>query len=183
MSSSAVLGGFLMPLFRPRLIHLRSCRPSDLDVLHDLDQKCFPPGIAYSREDLVRFIEQPRSRTWVAEDGGRRTIGFLVAGREPYRVGHIITIDVAAGSRRQGVGNALMDAAEEWSRRRDLRLIYLETAADNLPAQEFYRKRGYEKYRVIEHYYDNGMAAWVMVKWLAASPSSKSIPQSPGRRG
>ena len=68
--------------------------------------------------------------------------------------------------RRRGVGSALMDAAEDWAERQDLRLIYLETAEENAPAQAFYAGRGYEKVRMIERYYSNGASAWVMVKWL-----------------
>ncbi len=163
-------------------VRLRPYHPSDLDHLYHIDQECFPPGVAYSRNDLARFIEHPRSRTWVAEAGERRTVGFLVAGREPYRVGHIITVDVTADCRRRGVGNALMEAAEEWSCRQNLRLIYLETAADNEAAQKFYLKLGYEKHRVIERYYDNGTAAWVMVKWLNSKPVSKTPPKASRRK-
>ena len=48
----------------------------------------------------------------------------------------------------------------------DLRLIGLETAEDNLPAQQFYAKRGYRKVDEIEGYYGDGSTAWVMVKEL-----------------
>ena len=147
------------------LMRLRSYRASDLDALHQIDQACFPPGVSYSREELAEFIGHQNSATWVAEVEQEIT-GFLVAGREPQRVGHIITIDVVACWRRRGVGSALMSAAEDWAARQQLRLIYLETAEDNAPAQAFYAGRGYEKLRMIDRYYSNGRGAWVMVKWL-----------------
>ena len=92
------------------LLQLRSYRASDFDALHQIDQACFPPGVSYSREELAEFIGHRNSSTWVAEVEGE-IAGFLVAGREPQRVGHIITIDVVACWRRRGVGSALMDAA------------------------------------------------------------------------
>lgn len=144
---------------------LRDFKPSDLQTLFKIDQACFPPGVSYSTRELNRFITFPKSRTWVAEDTGK-IVGFLIFGREPQRVGHIITIDVVKSRRRSGVGTALMDAAEAWAAREKLRLIYLETAEDNHAAQVFYMTRGYAKVDEVEKYYSDGKAAWVMVKWL-----------------
>lgn len=144
---------------------LRPFQASDLETLVKIDQACFPPGISYSREELAGFIGQPNSETWVGEEGGE-IVCFLISDRQPQRVAHIITIDVVARWRRQGVGKTLMDAAEGWARRERLRLIVLETAEDNLAAQEFYRAQGYATVEKLEGYYPDGRAAWVMVKWL-----------------
>ncbi len=161
---------------------LRPFQASDLETLVKIDRACFPPGISYSREELAGFIGQPNSETWVGEEGGE-IVGFLISDRQPLRVAHIITIDVVARWRRQGVGKALMDAAEDWARRERLRLIYLETAEDNLAAQEFYRAQGYATVERLEGYYPNGRAAWVMVKRLTGksklnSPKSKAKPST-----
>lgn len=147
-------------------MELRPFRPADLETLYKIDQACFPPGVSYSRPELARFIAHRNSKTWIAE-GDEGVVGFLVAGRQPQRVGHIITVDVLDEKRRQGVGRALMDAAEEWARGRKLRLIYLETADSNLEAQRFYARLGYERCEKIEQYYSSGEAAWVYVKKLS----------------
>jgi [ribosomal protein S18]-alanine N-acetyltransferase len=144
---------------------LRDFKPSDLQTLYKIDRACFPPGVSYSTRELNRFISFPKSRTWVAEETGT-IVGFLIMGREPQRVGHIITIDVVESQRRSGVGTALMDAAEAWAEREKLRLIYLETAEDNRAAQVFYIARGYVKVDEVEKYYSDGKTAWVMVKWM-----------------
>ena len=147
-------------------VHLRPFRHLDLDVLCQIDQGCFPPGIAYSREELRGFIGQPNSRTWVA-DKDHEICGFLVAEKQADNVGHIITIDVVDAHRRLGIGSRLIGAAEDWARREGWLLIYLETAENNRPAQRFYENRGYTKYKKIPRYYSNQMDAWVMVKWLS----------------
>ena len=148
------------------LMQLRPFRISDLDTLCLIDQACFPPGISYSRTELGRFIAHRQSRTWVAEDG-REIVGFLIANRHPMQpLAHIITIDVIEPWRRRGVGRALMDAAENWAREQRLKAVALETAEHNRPAQKFYAARGYVKHEKLEHYYTDGAAAWVMVKWL-----------------
>lgn len=146
-------------------MRIRDFQPSDLPRLSEIDQACFPAGVAYSREELAGFIAHRSSRTWVAEENGQ-IIGFLVANRQPARVGHIITIDILEGSRRQGAGTELMGVAEKWARKANVQIIYLETAEDNLAAQAFYEGRSYRKVEKIDRYYSNGQAAWVMVKHL-----------------
>lgn len=144
---------------------IRDFQPADLPTLSEIDLKCFPPDLSYSREELSAYIAHRSARTWVAEDHGS-IVGFVVARREPARVAHIITIDVLEGSRRRGTGAGLMQVAEEWARKAGVQLIYLETAEDNLAAQSFYEGRGYQKVDKVERYYNDGQAAWVMVKHL-----------------
>jgi len=146
-------------------MRLRTFRPSDLPVLYEIDQACFPPGVSYAKSELSRFVSQRGSRTWIAEEGGE-IVGFLIAGRAGTSVAHIVTIDVRAECRRRGVGRTMMNAAEKWARDRKLELVYLETAEGNLIAQRFYQARGYSKVERIEGYYANGQAAWVMAKDL-----------------
>ena len=152
-------------------MRVRAYRRSDLPKLHEIDQRCFPPGISYSRNELGRFIHMKNARTWVAEELGE-IAGFVVADLQPHGVAHIITVDVVEGRRRIGIGGALMEAAESWARRERCRLLYLETAEDNLAAQEFYEARDYTKVEHIPDYYSPGQAAWVMVKWLGSSPEA-----------
>ena len=144
---------------------IRDFQPSDLPALSKIDQECFPPGISYSREELAAYIAHRSARTWVAENEGS-IVGFVVASREPARVGHIITIDILEGWRRRGAGTDLMDAAEDWARKARLQAIYLETAEENVAAQSFYEARGYRKVELVDRYYSDGQAAWVMVKNL-----------------
>jgi [ribosomal protein S18]-alanine N-acetyltransferase len=146
-------------------MQLRGFRATDLAILHEIDRTCFPPGIAYSQEELARFIGHRRSRTWVAEDAGE-VVGFLVASGTQTGMMHVITIDVKEEWRRRGVGEALMNAAEDWGREQGLRGASLETAEGNRAAQEFYRKRGYTKIGQAANYYADGSTAWVMGKPL-----------------
>ena len=147
-------------------LRLREFRRADLLLLSEIDQSCFPVGVAYSLAELEGFICRPSAKTWVAEVDGR-IIGFVVANREQRDTGHIVTLDVVENWRRGGVGTALMNAAEAWAREQGARFVYLETAEDNTAAQNFYRRRGYQKLRALEHYYGRGAAAWLMVKRLS----------------
>jgi ribosomal-protein-alanine N-acetyltransferase len=146
-------------------VSLHNLRPADLDRLAAIDQACFAPGIAYTRAELARFIGQRNAKTWVAqaEEG---IVGFVVAERPARQVAHIITIDLVSEWRRRGVGAQLMDAVESWASGLGLRLVYLETAQDNIPAQRFYRKRGYVQIETLKDYYAIGMDGWLMAKRL-----------------
>jgi ribosomal protein S18 acetylase RimI-like enzyme len=46
---------------------LRKLRPGDFEVLWAIDQKCFPPGISYSRQELSTYIRRWSAFTVVAE--------------------------------------------------------------------------------------------------------------------
>ncbi len=146
-------------------MQIRPFVASDFETLYRIDQECFPPGISYSRSELTRFINRRGAETWLALEN-ERIVGFVLVGREPQRVGHIVTIDVIEEKRRAGVGKALMKVVEEWAEKESLQLLCLETAQDNRPAQAFYSSMGYVKVEEIPGYYSNGAAAWVMVKWL-----------------
>jgi [ribosomal protein S18]-alanine N-acetyltransferase len=144
---------------------LRGFKDDDLETLHAIDVACFPPGVAYSREELALFVGHHGSKTWVAVEHDE-AIGFLVANRTRNGTMHIITLDVKEAWRRHRVGTALMDAAEDWGRKEGLPTASLETAEENLAAQAFYQKRGYGKLGQVRNYYANGSTAWVMGKAL-----------------
>jgi ribosomal-protein-alanine N-acetyltransferase len=159
---------------------LRDYRAADFDILWSIDQRCFPPGIAYSRRELGIYIGHSRSFTLVAEmtaRGGpepaenfnpsdRGIVGFLVTHAEGSRMGHVITIDVLPVVRRSGVGSKLMLTTEERLRSLSCDSIYLETAADNTAALAFYKRQGYFLVKTIPGYYANGLDALVLQKEL-----------------
>jgi ribosomal protein S18 acetylase RimI-like enzyme len=60
---------------------------------------------------------------------------------------------VNAANRRQGVGSALLSAAQDWAAGRSLRLIILEMQSKNFPAIRLSQKFGYEFCGYNDHYY------------------------------
>jgi ribosomal-protein-alanine N-acetyltransferase len=155
---------------------IRDYQPDDLMTLWEIDQLCFPPGISYSRYELGTYIRRRNAFTLIAENGsgeGRlRIIGFLVAEASPRHGGHIITIDVLAEARKQGVGSELLKAAEKRLQVAGSRAVYLETAVDNAPALAFYKRHGYDVIKTVPRYYSNGLDALVLEKNLLPTVSS-----------
>lgn len=149
---------------------IRDFRPDDFETLWSIDQNCFPPGIAYSREDLGLYMRLRESFTLVAAGPSQEITGFLIAHAAP--TGHIITIDVVAAARRSGTGSLLLQAAEARLCAAGAHAVTLETAVDNLAALAFYKRHGYTVIKTRPRYYSNGVDALVLKKKLAPIPEA-----------
>jgi ribosomal-protein-alanine N-acetyltransferase len=150
-------------------LRLREYHKEDFDELWQLDQQCFPPGIAYSRFELMRFIRQRSAFTLVVEDGEHTICGFAIGECRAVKsrpAGHVVTIDVREQCRRGGVGNLLMDALEARVHQTGNEVVYLETAVDNSSAIAFYKRRGYAVLSTIPRYYLGKLDALLMGKKL-----------------
>jgi [ribosomal protein S18]-alanine N-acetyltransferase len=159
---------------------LRDFQSLDFETLWRIDQRCFPPGIAYTKAELRAYVSSPGVFALVAEEAsgegedsrfgvgsrpeGELILGFIVAQANRGGVGHIITIDVLPEGRRRGIGSNLLDAAEQLLRNSRCDRVRLETAVDNIAAQRFYERQGYGVTKTISGYYSNGADAFVMMK-------------------
>ena len=143
---------------------IREFRPEDFETLWRMDQQCFSPGIAYSKQELKAYMRHRGSFTLVAACAKGDLQGFVVV--HGGMIGHIITIDVAPDARRLGVGSMLILSAEERLRSGGSRAVGLETAVDNLSALSFYKRHGYSVIRTWPRYYSNGVDALVLKKEL-----------------
>ena len=158
---------------------LREFKREDFEILWEIDQKCFSPGISYSRLELATYIRHRGALTLVAESTEARRkseespiVGFIVAEVDRRGMGHIITIDVVAVARRFGIGSSLLGAAERRLRAVQCPSVRLETAVDNLGALAFYKRHGYFLEKTVPHYYSDGVDALVLRKDLL--PQAKS---------
>jgi [ribosomal protein S18]-alanine N-acetyltransferase len=169
-------------------LSLREFRREDFDILWSIDQKCFPPGIAYSRRELADYIQRRGSFTLVAEaveaDGNRASRpepislnGFVVAEASPRGIGHIITIDVLPAARRSGAGSQLLQSAEDRLRAANCHIVILETAVDNKIALAFYKRHQYEVMKTLPRYYSNGVDALVLQKDLLSPSNPAKLPR------
>ena len=142
---------------------VRDYLPEDFATLCEIDRRCFPPGIAYSPEDIEVALLEPGSFVVVGVEGPQ-ICGFILARRERGDRAHIITIDVLKEYRRSGLGTMLL---EEAHRRLGNARVILEVAVDNPAAIAFYKKHGYVTVRRLKAYYLDRDDAWQMQKNLA----------------
>ncbi len=143
-------------------LFLRPFTRADFEILYEIDQKCYPTEMAYSRREFRWYMRLPGAETIVAESD--RTIAGFILTACFERTGHIVTIDVLAEYRRARVGTALLDAAESSLARRGATEIELETAIDNRAAIQFWQRSGYLTRGTLQNYYPGGLAAYAMMK-------------------
>ena len=136
---------------------------ADSRRLWELDQRCFPPGIAYSENEIRDVVRQGLRGFHAAVERDGKLVGFILSLGHGRR-GHIITLDVAAEFRRQGIGFALMAAAERCYRERGFAGLQLEVAVENEAAHRFYTSFGFRSIRRLQDYYARGLDAWLMRK-------------------
>jgi ribosomal-protein-alanine N-acetyltransferase len=156
---------------------LRSYEPSDFEAISVLDRECFPPGIAYTRRMLRRYLAHPGADCVVAYAAKESSTpasldtllaGFIVAEQEGAEA-HIITLDVAEAFRRAGTGTALLTEMERRLAGRGVKRVTLETAVNNEAGVAFWQRQGYSTAGVFKRYYLERLDAYYMVKALPSS--------------
>ncbi len=152
-------------------ITLRPYQQHDFEALHQLDQSCFPPGIAYSRMTLDYFLTLPSAVCDLAVEG-ERIVGFILSEQNPLQA-HVITLDVASEHRRQGIGSTLLVEHERNLTLHDLRSVRIETAIENAVAVAFWQRHGYRIEAVLKRYYLGRLDAYEMRKILPAATTAK----------
>jgi len=136
---------------------IRDYRAGDFDRLWQIDQLCFPPGIAYTQMELTGFIARRNAITLLGESRQDPPLiaGFVVAHPVRTKYGRILTLDILPEARRVGLATELMTQCEQRLRSLGCSDVYLETAVDNEAAVRLYRKLGYEILRTLPEYYSS----------------------------
>ncbi len=143
-------------------IRIRPIEKTDIESLYIIDQVCFPPEIAYSKEyfeDLLR-VENIEGLS-VEKDGDM--IGFILAVYDD-NLAEIVTIDILPEYRKKGYGSLLMKTIEEFSFEKGIDSIFLQVAESNNTAIKFYKELNYEIINEIPDYYPDGTKAFLMSK-------------------
>jgi [ribosomal protein S18]-alanine N-acetyltransferase len=99
--------------------------------------------------------------------GTQKIAGFIIAHAVRGKTGRILTLDIVPKARRLGLASLLMDECEHRLRLCGCKEMYLETAVDNEPALQLYRKFGYQVLRTLPGYYaTHSLDAFLMGKAL-----------------
>jgi len=80
--------------------------------------------------------------------------------RRSAKAARLYSIAIAHAARGQGLGAALLQAAEHEVRRRGCAAIKLEVRTDNASAIALYEKHGFRRVTCVPGFYENGMDAW-----------------------
>ena len=138
----------------------------EAEALHGL---CFPAewDRPWSRQTFAEMLAMPGAFGFMArEQAGGEAVGLVVA-RVAADEAEILTIGVRAGSRRRGVGAALLAAAKNEARSRRATRLHLEVAEDNFAARKLYAQLGFAAVGRRAGYYGRGALGSVAAILLA----------------
>lgn len=128
--------------------------PDDSVNLEMLHMACFHQG--WSAEDFNKLLSEPTVFGFSARPEGepRKLIGFVLA-RLVVDEAEILTIAVAASSRKLGAGHALMDAVLRHLHHERAASLFLEVDHNNRAAQALYNRLGFIKVGDRPSYYQH----------------------------
>jgi [ribosomal protein S18]-alanine N-acetyltransferase len=149
---------------------IRPAVSQDLDALAAIDALCFPPGIAYPREEISFLLLNPTVIALVAERSGI-IVGLAALERrrrtrQNARYGELVTIEVLPALRRESIGGALYKTLEDSLREWGGSSIHLHVSVENPAAVAFYQRLGFRIVDRVSAYYLRSIDAWQMEKDL-----------------
>jgi len=135
-------------------IRIRRARRGDAERIAQLSAELgYPATAAQVATRLRQLTPASKHAVFVAEssDAAMGLIGWVHVG-----VSHLLESDiraevngliVAEGQRSAGAGAKLLEAAEEWARRRGCRGMNVRSNVIRERAHRFYERQGYEHYK------------------------------------
>ena len=162
-------------------LSLDRMRSADLDEVVAIELVSFT--LPWSRGAFLYEMEQNRvARCWVMRERAQ-VVGYMCVWEIGAEV-HITNIAVHPGSRRRGIGRALLDHLVQDARQRGLHLIGLEVRPSNREARALYESFGFHVVGQRKgYYYDTGEDALVMETRVEATGVGTDAPGGNQRSG
>jgi ribosomal-protein-alanine N-acetyltransferase len=145
--------------------------PADLDEIMDLERRCFKDP--WTRRMYLSDLTENEMATYLAARWQTLVLaygGFWLMVDEA----HIATIASHPDWRGRGLGQYLLVALIETAQSRGARIVTLEVRAGNLPAQQLYRKLGFEIVGIRAYYYRDGEHGLIMTTPPLAEPAMQT---------
>jgi ribosomal protein S18 acetylase RimI-like enzyme len=149
-------------------VEIRKARVSDIDALTALENAVFDSD-RISRRSFRLLIERETAQTLVAEADGRIAGYAIVLYRKGSGVARLYSLATGPDFTGQGVGRALIEAAEDKAFDHGRMLLRLEVREDNFRAIGIYEKGGYRKIGREPDYYEDGQAALLVFAYATLS--------------
>jgi len=133
---------------------IRAAGIDDLASMFHLGEKVFTSQEVsnlyrtWDEYEVVGLFNSEPEHMLVAEIDGRMA-GFAMGttinkARTAWRYGHLVWLAVEPEFSRQGIGDLLFEEFREIMQRQGVRLLMVDTQADNVAAIEFFQKKGFE---------------------------------------
>ncbi|WP_295800233.1 GNAT family N-acetyltransferase/peptidase C39 family protein [uncultured Microbulbifer sp.] len=159
-------------------LRLRAAGETDISALSALEQASFR-GDRLSPRRLRHWVRADNRVFLVAERDGLLLGYALVLLRRGTRLARLYSLAVSPAGRGQGIGQALLTAAEDASSRSGRLYMRLEVAEQNSAAIALYQKLGYRTFGSYANYYEDAGAALRMQKRIRYRPQNLCTAEVP----
>lgn len=141
---------------------IRQVRADDIYQIIVIEHSSFDNP--YPTEVLAFLFEKYPETFLVAEQGG--TVLGYIAGISSWKEGHIVSVATLSSWRRKGIARQLVEEMCIIFRELGKKRVKLEVRISNTTAIALYEKLGFEKQKIVKHYYENDEDAVMMKKRL-----------------
>jgi ribosomal protein S18 acetylase RimI-like enzyme len=132
--------------------------------IRDMSIDDFPEVFHIGEEVFTADYSQNLYRTWdeyeittlfnsdnelcLVAEAGEKILGFALGTtvekhNSPWKYGYLVWLGVRSGIQQGGVGSGLFKEIKRRMREQGVRMILIDTSADNLPAIRFFQKQGF----------------------------------------
>lgn len=130
---------------------IRKMNQNDVPAIAELERQCFTDP--WSENSIASEVDNPLSYWLVAEDDGR--IAGYVGSQSVLDTADMMNLAVSPDYRRQGIGQALVNALADHLRQKNVIALLLEVRVSNEPAIALYQKLGFVQVGRRPRYYHN----------------------------
>ena len=134
---------------------MRAMRWTDIEQLVVLERALFPRDAWSAPTWWAELAARPR-RDYVVEEGGQGAVEGYAGVDLGGEVADVMTMAVAPGAQRRGLGRRLLDELVARARGDGAAYLMLEVRDDNVAARKLYEARGFEVLTTRRRYYQPG---------------------------
>ncbi|MFO7936781.1 MAG: N-acetyltransferase [Kiritimatiellia bacterium] len=135
-------------------VDIRTATIDDLPVIFHLGEKVFTSQTVanlyrtWDEYEVTTLFNNDSELLLVAETGGR-VVGFALGttiekARSAWNYGHLLWLCIDPEYARTGIGSRLFERFREEVASQGVRMMLVDTQADNRPAIDFFRRKGFE---------------------------------------
>lgn len=145
---------------------IRPARLDDLSALIRIENRCFTTD-QLSRRSFRYLLTEGNAETLVDETDGVLRGYCMLLFNEGTSLARLYSLAVDPDAQGQGVGLALVSAAEQVAQDNDSVFLRLEIRRDNRASIGLFKKLGYKQFGVLRDYYEDHMDGLRFEKSLA----------------
>lgn len=135
-------------------IGIRTATIDDLAAIFHLGEKVFTSQEysnlyrTWDEYEVTHLFNSESEYILVAESDGK-VVGFAMGtiiekARSAWNYGHLLWLGVDPEYARRGIAGQLFDRFREIMEEAGIRMLMVDTQADNMPAVRFFRRKGFE---------------------------------------